>query len=190
MYQQNNNKNNKNNQKENKEKFIRYNWKIKTRQCRIIEEGKQPVIMDTKAAIEYAQRQNLDLVEVGYDPKAGISTAKICEYRKYIYELKRKEKMAKKQARANITEVKSLQIHLTTDTADLERIINQAKTFLAEGNKVKLVLRFRGKRELTNMDYAKEVMKNVLTKFDGLAILDSKPVLNGKELSCIIRKNT
>ena len=88
---------NKSNQKENKEKFIRYNWKIKAKQCRVIEENKQPIIMETKAAIEYAQEKDLDLVEVGYDYKTGISTAKICDYGKYIYELKRKEKLAKKQ---------------------------------------------------------------------------------------------
>jgi translation initiation factor IF-3 len=179
---------NKSNQKENKEKFIRYNWKIKAKQCRVIEENKQPIIMETKAAIEYAQEKDLDLVEVGYDYKTGISTAKICDYGKYIYELKRKEKLAKKQARANITEIKCLQIHLTTDTADLERIINQAKSFLENGNKVKLALRFRGRRELSNMDYAKDIMKKLLAHFEGLAILDSQPILNGKELSCVIRK--
>ena len=175
-------------QKETREKFIRHNWKIKASQCRVIEEGRLPTIMNTRDAIEYAQGKGLDLVEVGYDPRSGVSTAKVCEYGKYVYEMKRREKQVKKQARANATELKCLQMHLTTDTADYERMIEQAKSFLNEGNRVKLSLRFRGRRELSNMDYAKELMKGLLLRFDGLAVLDSPPVMNGKELSCIIKK--
>lgn len=179
---------NKSGQRNAKEKFVRYNWKIKASQCRVIEENLPPTIMNTRDAIEYAQGKGLDLVEVGYDPKSGISTVKICEYGKYMYEMKRREKQAKKQARANATELKCLQMHLTTDTADYERMVEQAKSFLREGDRVKLSLRFRGRRELSNMNYAKELMKGLLSRFDGLAVLDSTPALNGKELSCIIRK--
>ena len=176
-------------QRDAREKFVRHNWKIKASQCRVIEEGQSPTIMNTRDAIEYAQSKGLDLVEVGYDPRSGISTAKVCEYGKYMYEMKRREKQAKKQARANAIELKCLQMHLTTDTADYERMVEQAKSFLNEGDKVKLSLRFRGRRELSNMNYAKELMKGLLSRFDGLAVLDSPPVLNGKELSCVIRKS-
>lgn len=171
-----------------REKFIRYNWKIKAPQCRVIEEGRPPMVMDTRAAIDYAQGKGLDLVEVGYDPRSGVSTAKVCEYGKYVYDMKRREKQAKKQARANSADLKCLQMHLTTDTADLERMVGQAKTFLEGGDRVKLSLRFRGRRELANMGVAKETMKSLLSRFDGLAVLDSPPSLNGKELSCVIRK--
>lgn len=175
-------------QRDSRERFIRHNWKIKASQCRVVEDGKPPVVMDTRDAVKYAQDKGLDLVEVGYDPRSGISTAKVCEYGKYVYEMKRREKLAKKQARANATELKCLQMHLTTDTADYERMVEQAKSFLAEGDRVKLSLRFRGRRELSNIGYAKELMKGLLSRFDGLAVLDSQPALNGKELSCIIRK--
>lgn len=177
-------------QKDAKERFIRYNWKIKANQCRVLEEGRPPTVMNTRDAIAYAQDKGLDLVEVGYDPRQGISTAKVCDYGKYVYDMKRREKQAKKQARANATELKCLQMHLTTDTADFERMVKQAKSFLDEGAKVKLSLRFRGRRELSNMDYAKDLMKNLLCRFDGIAVLDSSPVLNGKELSCVIRKSS
>ena len=176
-----------NRQNGQKERFIRHNWKIKARRCRVIEDGVPPTIMDTKDAIAYAQSKKLDLVEVGYDHKSGVSTAKICEYGKFMYDLKRREKMAKKQARASMTDLKCLQMHLTTDTADFERMVRQAKGFLEEGDRVKLSLRFRGRRELSNMDYAKTLMKNLLARFDGIAVLDSPPALNGKELSCVIR---
>ena len=175
-------------QKDAREKFIRHNWKIKAAQCRVIEDGKLPAIMNTRDAIDYAQGKGLDLVEVGYDSRSGISTAKICEYGKYVYEMKRREKQAKKQARASAVKLKCLQMHLTTDTADYERIVEQAKAFLGEGNRVRLSLRFRGRRELSNMEYAKDIMKGLLSRFDGMAVMDSAPVLNGKELCCVIRK--
>jgi translation initiation factor IF-3 len=177
-------------QKNSKERFVRHNWKIKAARCRVIEENAAPVIMDTREAIEYAQSKGLDLVEVGYDFHTGISTAKICDYGKYQYDLKQKEKLAKKQARANTVDVKCLQMSLTTDTADLNRIIAHAKEFLEKGDKVKLSLRFRGRRELANIGLGRDMMKQVLSNFDGLAVLDSQPTLNGKELSCVLRKAT
>lgn len=171
-----------------KEKFVRTNWKIRARECRLIEDGRPPKILATKDALDYAQGLGLDLVEIGYDGRTGISTCKICDYGKYVYEQKQREKAAKKQARANQADLKCLQMSLTTDTADLDRMISRAKEFLEGGDRVKIALRFRGRRELANVDVGKNVMKSVLANFDGLAVLDSQPVLNGKELSCILRK--
>jgi len=171
-----------------KEKFIRTNWKIKAYECRLIENGTEPRILKTKDALDYAQSLGLDLVEVSYDYRSGVSTCKVCDYGKYVYEQKQREKAAKKQARANQVDLKCLQMSLTTDTADLERMISRAKEFLENGDRVKISLRFRGRRELSNIGMGKDIMKNVLSNFDGLAVLDSAPALNGKELSCIIRK--
>ena len=105
--------NSQNNSKREREKFVRYNWKIKAPQCRVIEDGKPPRMMQTRAAIEYAQNIELDLVEVNYDFKSGVSTCRICDYGKYMYDLKRREKTMKKQARAATVDVKCLQISLT-----------------------------------------------------------------------------
>lgn len=171
-----------------KEKFIRTNWKIKAYECRLIEEGKEPRIMPTKNALEYAQGLGLDLVELGYDYRTGVSTCRICDYGKYVYDQKQKEKQAKKQARANQADLKCLQISLTIDTADLERVVSRAREFLEDGDRVKLALRFRGRRELANANLGRDMMKKILTGFDDIAVIDSAPVLNGKELSCILRK--
>lgn len=171
-----------------KDKVIYTNYNIKSHSCRVIEDGKPPRIMLRNAAIEYAQSKNLDLIEIGFDKAGNCSNCKVADYSKYIYNLKKQEKEAKKQARAAKTVVKTMQMSLTTDTADRERMIAHAKEFLAEGDKVKISLRFRNKREMTNIEYAKTVMKDVLNEFDGLAILDSKPTLAGRELSCILRK--
>lgn len=171
-----------------KERMTRTNYNIKSSNCRIIEQGKTPYILKTLDAISYAQSLGLDLVEIGYDKKNNCSNCKVCDYSKFIYEQKKREKEAKKQARANKVDIKSVQLTLTTDIADKTRIINHAKEFLAAGDKVKISIRFKNHRERENSDLAKSLMKEVLTSFDGLAILDSAPGMNFKELFCIIRK--
>lgn len=170
-----------------KEKFIRHNWKIKARNCRVIEEGVQNRIMKTKDAIEYAIGLGLDLVEVGYDKVSDTAIAKICEYGKFVYDMKQKEKQAKKQARANLVEIKTVQFSLTIDDADRMRMVERAKAFLKDGDKVKISLRFRGRREMNCVDRAKDVIKGVLNELEGLAKLDSAPQMGGRELTCVVR---
>lgn len=171
-----------------REKFVRHNWKIKAPQCRIVEDGKPPRILPTKSALEYAQRQGLDLVEVNYDFKSGISTCKVCDYGKFMYDMKRREKDAKKQARAAAVDVKCIQISLTTDTADLDRIVRRGREFLDAGDKVKLALRLRGRREMANMKAAEQVMAGVMDRFKDVAVVEQPMSLSGRELSCVFRK--
>lgn len=174
--------------KTNKEKNIRTNYNIRTLYCRVIENGKVLDIMKTADAIKYAENLGLDLVEIGYDKINNCSNCKIYDYSKFRYEQKKKEKEVKKKARANKITVKSVQMTLTTDVADKERMIKHAKEFLENGDKVKIAIRFRNRREIENINLAKTIMKDVLNEFNGLAILDSVPNLNGKELACILKK--
>lgn len=171
-----------------KEKFVMTNYKIRNQYCRVIEDGKAPRIMKTSDAIAYAESLGLDLVEIGYDKVNACSNCKVLDYSKFMYEQKKREKIAKKKARANVAELKSLQFSITTDDGDKSRIISHAKEFLAAGNKVKLSIKFRNRREMANINMAKDLMKAILGNFDGLAVLDSSPSLSGRELACILRK--
>ena len=171
-----------------KEKFVMTNYKIRNQYCRVIEDGKAPRIMKTSEAIAYAESLGLDLVEIGYDKVNACSNCKVLDYSKFMYEQKKREKIAKKKARANVAELKTLQFSITTDDGDKSRIISHAKEFLAAGNKVKLSIKFRNRREMANINMAKDLMKAILGNFDGLAVLDSSPSLSGRELACILRK--
>jgi translation initiation factor IF-3 len=164
------------------------NYNIRSQYCRVIEDNIEPRIMATREAIEYAKSKNLDLIEIGYDKANQCSNCKVGDYSKYIYNQKKREKLAKKQARQAQVDIKSIQFSLTTDTADKKRFIEHAKQFLEEGNKVKLAIRFRNRREMTNIDLAKTLMREILNELDSIALLDSTPALNGKELSCILRR--
>lgn len=93
----------------------------------------------------------------------------------------------KKMARANAIDTKTIQFSITTDDADRARLIQQAKDFLQKGDKVKLLIRFRNRREGQMTEYAKNIMKSILNEFSGIATLDGAPTASGKELSCTIR---
>lgn len=174
--------------KDSRERIIRKNWSIKSSHCRVIEQGQAPRVMRTQEAIEYAESLGLDLVEIGYDKQNGCSNCKVCDYSKFVYEQKKREKEAKKQARANAVEVKAVQLSLTTDTADKERIISHAKEFLANGDKVRIAIRMKSRRERENSHLAKDMMKEVLSRFDGLAVMDGAPGASFREIFCILRK--
>ena len=175
--------------KNSSNKIVRHNYSIKNLYCRIIENGKALDIMRTSDAIAYAENLKQDLIEIGYDKVNNCSNCKLGDYSKYMYEMKKKEKTAKKLARVNTVDIKTVQMTLTTDVADKNRMIKHAIEFLNAGDKVKISLRFRNRRELENIDLAKELMKDVMNQFNGIAVLDSNPSLNGKEMFCILRKS-
>lgn len=170
-----------------REREIRHNWQITNRYCRVILEGSAPRVMPTQTAIEYAQGLGLDLVEVGYDKASACSICKLYDYSKFIYEQKKREKQAKKQARENRTDVKEVQLSLTIDVADEKRFALRAREFLESGDKVKIALRFRNRRELNNISLAKDVISRFLSNFNDIAVLDSAPQISGREMSCVIR---
>lgn len=171
-----------------KNKFVRTNWNIKCAYCRIIEEGTAPRIIRTADAVEYAQSKGLDLVEIGFDKENHCVNAKVIDYGKFCYDQKRKEKAAKRAARENTPDLKSIQFSLTTDDADMTRQLNHAKEFLSRGDRVKIAIRFRNRRESANADLSKKLMSSILAEFNGIAVLDSKPSVNGREFSCILRR--
>lgn len=170
-----------------REQTVRANYAIRSEMCRVLEDGQPPKMMRTREAVAYAEEQGLDLVEIGFDKVNRCSNCRICDHSKYVYDKKKREKEAKKQARANRVDVKSVQFSLTIDTADRERMVAKAKEFLAAGDKVKVAIRFKNRRESRNLDFAKSVMRDLLGCFDGLALLDAPPSLAGRELACVIR---
>lgn len=164
------------------------NYSIRSQMVRLIAEDAPPKTILRDSAISYAKEQGLDLVQISYDKNARLPVCKLLDYGKYKYEQSKREKNLKKQSRANAVDVKTVQFSITTDDNDRERLISQAKSFLSKGDKVKLTIRFRNRRESANLDYAKNVMKSILNQFNSLAVLDSNPALSGRELACIIRK--
>ena len=151
------------------------NGQIRDKEVRVIaENGDQLGVMPVKEAMKLAQEAELDLVKIA--PKAQPPVCKIIDYGKYRYELARKEKEAKKKQKT--VEVKEVRISPNIDTNDLNTKVNNAKKFIAKGNKVKVTLRFRG-REMAHMQQSKHILDDFAEMLAEVAVVE-KPAKLGR----------
>ena len=148
---------------------------------RVVGEGMEPTIMNTKEALRRAYDDGLDLVMIS--PQANPPVCKIIEYQKFLYEQKKREK----ERKANSTKIVIKEIRLSpqTDDHDFEFKLNHAIRFLKEGNKVKVDVFFRGR----SIVY-KEQGEQQLLKFAEALLEYGKPEqmprLEGKRMLMVI----
>ena len=131
--------------------------------------------------MKLAQEAELDLVKIA--PKAQPPVCKIIDYGKYRYELARKEKEAKKKQKT--VEVKEVRISPNIDTNDLNTKVNNAKKFIAKGNKVKVTLRFRG-REMAHMQQRKHILDDFAEMLAEVAVVEKPAKLEGRSMSMVL----
>ena len=158
------------------------NGQIRDKEVRVIaENGDQLGVMPVKEAMKLAQEAELDLVKIA--PKAQPPVCKIIDYGKYRYELARKEKEAKKKQKT--VEVKEVRISPNIDTNDLNTKVNNAKKFIAKGNKVKVTLRFRG-REMAHMQQSKHILDDFAEMLAEVAVVEKPAILEGRSMSMVL----
>lgn len=157
---------------------LRINRDIRAPQIRLIDEnGAMVGVMTVPEALRMAEDRGLDLIEIA--PTASPPTCKIMDYGKYKYENKKKQAVAKKKQ--VVVTVKELQLRPRTDQHDLETKMKHAHRFLLEGDKVKVSLRFSG-RELAHQEQGVLVMNKVIEMTKELALVESAPKLEGKQM--------
>ena len=158
------------------------NGQIRDKEVRVIaENGDQLGVMPVKEAMKLAQEAELDLVKIA--PRAQPPVCKIIDYGKYRYELARKEKEAKKKQKT--VEVKEVRISPNIDTNDLNTKVNNAKKFIAKGNKVKVTLRFRG-REMAHMQQSKHILDDFAEMLAEVAVVEKPAKLEGRSMSMVL----
>ena len=158
------------------------NGQIRDKEVRVIaENGDQLGVMPVKEAMKLAQEAELDLVKIA--PKAQPPVCKIIDYGKYRYELARKEKEAKKKQKT--VEVKEVRISPNIDTNDLNTKVNNAKKFIAKGNKVKVTLRFRG-REMAHMQASKHILDDFAALLEDVAVVEKPAKMEGRSMSMVL----
>ena len=158
------------------------NGQIRDKEVRVIaENGDQLGVIPVKEAMKLAQEAELDLVKIA--PKAQPPVCKIIDYGKYRYELARKEKEAKKKQKT--VEVKEVRISPNIDTNDLNTKVNNAKKFIAKGNKVKVTLRFRG-REMAHMQQSKHILDDFAEMLAEVAVVEKPAKLEGRSMSMVL----
>lgn len=131
-------------------------------------------------ALELAQRNGLDLVEIS--PKARPPVCKILEYGKYKYEMAKREK-EKKSSSTN--KVKELKFHLNIDEHDYLVKMRHAEAFLLKGMKVKLMMVLRG-REMMRKDWAQKRVDEIRTDLEHVATADNDPKLVGRNINLML----
>lgn len=147
----------------------------------ISENGEQLGIMSAKEAMKIAVEAELDLVKIA--PTAKPPVCKIIDYGKYRYELARKEKEAKKKQKT--VEVKEVRLSPNIEGNDLNTKVNNARKFIAKGNKVKVTLRFRG-REMAHVQTSKHILDDFANMLEDVAVIEKAPKLEGRSMSMVL----
>jgi translation initiation factor IF-3 len=160
----------------------RINGFIRVPEVRVIdEEGKQLGVLVTSYAIKLAEERGLDLVEVA--PQASPPVCKLLDYGKFKYKEQKKETEAKKKRTE--TTIKELRIRYSTSDNDLETKLKKAREFIAEGDKVKFSMRFRG-REVMYLDLGVEKFQEIIEALKEVAEVDEKSPARGRQIYIIL----
>ena len=164
---------------------MRINGEIRASQLRVIgASGEQLGIMSRSAALDAARDAGLDLVEIS--PNAEPPVAKIVDWGKYQYQKMKEQQRNKKSARAS--EIKQMRLGLKIGQNDLDIKLRKVRKFLADGDKVKIQIMFRG-REMAHPEIGRTILDKILESLSDVAIADQKAVMAGRNLSVMIRSN-
>lgn len=156
----------------------RINEFITAREVRVIApDGEQLGILQIRDALQKAQELELDLVEVS--PQAKPPVCKILDYGKFKYKEQKKEAEARKNR--SETTLKELRLRYRTDVGDLEVKLKQARDFLAEGDKVKFSMRFKG-REAMYLDLGREKFDQIVERLKDVATVDERSPVSGRQI--------
>ena len=156
------------------------NEKIRAKEVRLIDQdGNNHGVVPTSQALRMAEEAELDLVVIGVNQAPPV--AKILNYGKYKYELEKKAKEAKKKQ--HTVDVKEVKIRYKIDTHDYLVRIKSIQKFIAQGNKVKVVVMLRG-REMQHSSLAFDLANRFIEDLKNDPItLEKKPMLEGRNVT-------
>lgn len=143
--------------------------------------NEQVGVMKIADARAYAEEHGVDLVLIV--PNATPPVCRAVDYGRFCFERDKREKEARKKQ--VIVKVKEVQLSCRIEQHDFDTRVNQAKRFLAEGNKVKAVVRFRG-REMSHMELGRAVIEQFEQACREAGVAEKKPVLDGRYMSIVI----
>ena len=158
------------------------NEEIRDPQVRLIgENGDQLGIVEVRAAQKMADDKELDLVKIA--PNSVPPVCKLMDYGKYRFEMSKRDKEQRKNQK--IIELKEIRLSATIDVRDMEIKAKQTVKFLADGDKVKVSIRFRG-RQITHGEIGMDVMTRFFEMLNDSAIKERDPKMEGRSLFMIL----
>lgn len=162
----------------------RINHFIRADKLRVLDaEGKQVGILTLSEALKVAGDEGLDLVEIA--PLAVPPVAKIIDYSKFLYQLKKKKQEEKRNS--HVSETKQLQFRPFINEHDLDVKLKRAREFIGDGDKVKMVVKFRG-REMAHQNLGREVMNKIVTKMADVAKAEREAKMEGRQMVMVISR--
>lgn len=137
--------------------------------------------MATRDALQLAEEQHLDLVEVA--PKAKPPVCRIMDFGKYRYEQQKRDKEAKKKQK--VITIKEVKLRPNIEQHDFDVKLKNALRFIEEGNKVKVTIMFRG-REMSHQELGRDVLHRVAEELKDLVAIERDAKLEGKNMIMIL----
>ena len=158
------------------------NEEIRDREVRVVDQnGEQLGVMPIRQALNLAEEQELDLVKIA--PQAKPPVCKLMDYGKYKFEQTKRDKEAKKNQR--VVEIKEVRMSPGIDVNDFNVKVRNAQRFLADGNRVKVAVRFRG-REMAHTDIGKRLLEKFAEDCAEVATMDKEPKLDGRHMTMFL----
>ncbi len=158
------------------------NEEIRDKEVRLVSaDGEQLGIMSAREALEKAEEANLDLVKIS--PNAVPPVCKLMDYGKFKFEQTKREKEAKKNQR--VVEIKEVRMSPGIDINDFNVKLRNAQKFLADGDRVKVTVRFRG-REMAHTEIGKDLLLKFAEQCAEVASMDKEPKLDGRHMSIFL----
>jgi translation initiation factor IF-3 len=162
------------------EELHKINDKITVGEVRLVGDNVEPCVMKTQDAIDLALEMELDLVEIS--PKADPPVCRITEYKKFLYDQKKKQKEIK--AKQQKVVVKEIRFGPNTDDHDFQFKLKHARKFLEEGSKLKAYVFFRG-RTIVFKERGEILLLKFAQELEDIGVVEQLPRLEGKRMTII-----
>ncbi|WP_428391320.1 translation initiation factor IF-3 [Lichenicoccus sp.] len=160
----------------------RVNEEIRVPQVRLIdEEGEMQGVLTTREAMGRAFAVGLDLLEIS--PNADPPVVKILDYGKFKYEQQKKKNEARKKQK--IIEIKEVKVRPNIDENDYQVKLRAMRSFIEEGDKVKVTLRFRG-REMAHQDLGVKVLERIRDDMDERTKVEQMPRMENRQMIMVL----
>ena len=162
------------------------NEEIRDKEVRLISDtGEQLGIVSSQEALRMAEEQGLDLVKIS--PNAVPPVCKLMDYGKYRFEQTKREKEARKNQ--HVVEIKEIRMSPGIDVGDFNTKLKNAQKFIADGNRVKVSVRFRG-REMAHTDIGRDLLNQFAEQCAEVANMDKSAKLEGRMMSIFLSPKT
>ncbi|GBR01600.1 translation initiation factor IF-3 [Asaia lannensis] len=160
----------------------RVNEEIRVPQVRLIDaDGEMAGVMTTRDALARAYSVGLDLLEIS--PTAEPPVVKILDYGKFKYEQQKKKNEARKKQK--VIEIKEVKVRPSTNENDYQVKLRAMNAFLAEGDKVKVSLRFKG-REMAHQELGIKMLERIRTEMEDKAKVEQMPKLENRQMIMVL----